>query len=92
MGGKRIVVLLFFFVFFNRKELKMSQKQKGRNRKWGRKKKKPSHKRYNTLGRRLKNKVKKVNRSSGPRAAVIYAREHGLIGFQPRPWKRRKAE
>lgn len=54
----------------------MPTKKSGGARKHGRQKRKPAHMRYNNTDRRHKNKLKRVSKSSGTKAAAKYRRQH----------------
>lgn len=51
---------------------------KGGTRKIGRKGRKPTHQRYNNEGRFEKNKIKRIFKSNGVKAAKAYAKEHPM--------------
>ena len=53
-------------------------KKSGGAKKYGRKSKKPAHMRYNNEDRRFKNKLKRVLKSSGQKAAAAYRKRRLL--------------
>lgn len=50
----------------------------GGTRKHGRKGRKPTHQRYNLEGRFYKNKIRRIFKSDGVKAARTYAKEHPM--------------
>ena len=69
----------------------MEKKKKG-NRKLGRSKRKPTKQTYVSHGRRLKNKIKKVLKSSGVEEARRYAKKYGGTGHVERLIKQKGLE
>jgi hypothetical protein len=51
---------------------------KGGTRKIGRAARKPTHQRYNSEGRFHKNKIKRIFKSNGEKAARAYAKEYPI--------------
>lgn len=53
-----------------------TSRKSGGAKKYGRQARKPTHQRYNSQDRRFKNKLKRVRKSSGEKAAAAYRKWH----------------